>query len=91
MLEDEFTKEPMNKKNLAQQMRELAVSNNKDYIDNEFNKLLGKIKKLSSNGKTSLYLYDYIISEELKIKLRDEGFTVTMGGRYNEINTLIKW
>jgi hypothetical protein len=91
MVEDEFTQEPMNKKNLAQKMREFAENNQSDYVDSEFNKLLGKIGNLSSKGKTCLYLYGYIISEEVKKLLIYEGFTVDSGGLYNEINTVIKW
>lgn len=53
--------------------------------------ILLKIKDEAENGREYLYITDFQISENHKLELEKRGFTVRVGGRFNEVNTSISW
>lgn len=56
-----------------------------------FNKILCSIHEEASNNNSQLYLRNYNIKTIHKKELERRGFTVDVGGRYNEIDTIISW
>lgn len=71
----------------AENMRKLVNKNS----DDDINDLLLQIKTLAENGETSLYLSNYGLKKTIKEELERRGFKVEIGGRYNDIDTIIKW
>jgi len=75
------------KKITATNMREL-VERNKLSLRN----ILKKIEiEATLNKKNHLSLTDFRISDVDKKELESRGFIVDIGGRYNEVDTYIKW
>lgn len=70
----------------AENMKKLATKDSEDIKD-----FLTRIKEQTEKGKTSLYLSDYRIKDTTKKELERRGFKVDIGGRYNEVNTVIMW
>ena len=70
----------------AKNMKKLAT---KDIED--INYFLTQIKEKAEKGETKLYLSDYKIKDNTKIELENRGFKVEIGGRYNEVNTVVIW
>ena len=75
-------------KNTANKMREIANDNGAGQSLDWF---LTKIEIESNKGNTNLLIYNFNIKTEIKKQLEDQGFKVDVGGRYNEIDTLINW
>ena len=59
-------------------------------IITELSKIGHKINDSINEGKNSCLL-DYCLSETTIKKLKELGYNVEMGGRYNEISTSISW
>lgn len=70
----------------AENMKNLAEKGGED-----INTLLTRIKVEAEEGNNQLYLSGYIIKDNTKKELERRGFKVDIGGRYNEINTVIMW
>lgn len=70
----------------ADNMRELATTSG-----NEIRDILYQIKQAAKKGETRLYLSDYRIKDITILLLEKRGFKIQIGGRYNEVNTLIIW
>lgn len=70
----------------AKNMKKLATKDSEDIND-----FLTRIKAQADNGETRLYLSDYQIKDTTKIELENRGFKVEIGGRYNEVNTVVIW
>lgn len=59
--------------------------------NDKLDKILTDIAKRKSEGHTDLYLQDFRPTK-LNVKiLQDRKYKVEIGGRYNEVNTYIKW
>ena len=56
----------------------------------ELNDILDKIWDKATKGDSSLYIANVGVKNTTRDELEKRGFRVEIGGRYNEINTLIK-
>ena len=70
----------------ANEMRKLATKES-----NEIEDILIGIRARAEKGHTELYLSDYQIKDTTEKELKKRGFFIESGGRYNEINILIRW
>ena len=73
----------------AESMHELIKKS--DNSSHELERILNAIHVETKADKHNLYLSDYNISTTIKQELESRGFIVNVGGRYNEINTVIRW
>lgn len=73
----------------AESMRELIKKSDDSSL--ELERILNAILVESKADKLELYLSGYDISTSIKQELESRGFIVNVGGRYNEIDTVIRW
>lgn len=74
----------------ASEAREETKKNIEEFLITELSKIGQKINDSINEGKNSCLL-DYCLSETTIKKLKELGYNVEMGGRYNEISTSISW
>lgn len=73
----------------AESMRELIKKSDDSSL--ELERILNAILVESKADKLELYLSGYDISTSIKQELESRGFIINVGGRYNEIDTVIRW
>jgi hypothetical protein len=75
--------------NFAEELRQLAETVSKKYQTLELAAVQDKLKKTAQEGKFYCIFDD--LSNETVDRLKEDGFKVETGGRYNEINYFVKW
>lgn len=73
----------------AESMRSLIKKSDDSSL--ELERILKAILLETRNDKLELNLFNYNISRNIKQELESRGFIVQVGGRYNEIDTFIRW
>jgi len=63
-----------------------TINKNKELED-----IKRKIVVAIDKGECSLYIQDVRIMDSTTRFLENQGYSVQVGGRYNEVNTLISW
>jgi hypothetical protein len=71
----------------AENMRFLSNDGDKETLT----WVLSKIEIEARKHKSKLFLSDYKIDGDVKTQLEERGFRVEIGGRMNEVNTVIMW
>ena len=70
----------------AKEMRKLSTK-----LSRELENVLSNIQRNAKAGLEELILHDKILQKATVKELKFRGFKVIIGGRCNEVDTLIKW
>jgi len=71
----------------AENMRFLSNDGDKETLT----WVLSKIEIEARKHETKLYLSDFQFGTDIKSQLEERGFRVEVGGRMNEVDTVIMW
>lgn len=74
----------------ANEARKKVEAKNKKEIADKLGFVIGLIVDAIDSGKHSVYIEGHLRNEIIDI-LKQYGYKIEVGGRYNEIDTVISW